>query len=183
MTEGADWQPTFDRVSQIPGEKTSGKRRTEADFIAEAAKINRGNASTIAVSMGAVDTGDDFDPYEWLAENAEDTQDAIDGLDGRVTSLEGATVDVAALTHAATSKTTPVDADELALVDSAASNVLKKLSWANLKATLAADFARVVGVPAGASATGAAPSIAYDGSYIYVCVATDTWLRAPIATW
>lgn len=39
-------------------------------------------------------------------------------------------------THAATSKATPVDADELPLVDSAASNVLKKLTWANLKATL-----------------------------------------------
>lgn len=42
--------------------------------------------------------------------------------------------DVAGDTHAATGKTTPVDADEFALVDSAASNVLKKLTWANLKA-------------------------------------------------
>ncbi len=39
-------------------------------------------------------------------------------------------------TNTATSKATPVDADELGLVDSAASNVLKKLTWANLKATL-----------------------------------------------
>lgn len=42
--------------------------------------------------------------------------------------------------HAATSKTTPVDADELGIVDSAASNVLKKLTWSNLKATLLAYF-------------------------------------------
>lgn len=35
-------------------------------------------------------------------------------------------------THAATGKTTPVAADEIPLVDSAASNVLKKLTWANL---------------------------------------------------
>jgi hypothetical protein len=35
--------------------------------------------------------------------------------------------------HAATSKTTPVNADELPLVDSAASNALKKLTWQNLK--------------------------------------------------
>lgn len=41
-------------------------------------------------------------------------------------------------THAATSKATPVDADEVPLVDSAASNVLKKLTWANLKATIKA---------------------------------------------
>jgi hypothetical protein len=43
---------------------------------------------------------------------------------------------IAPATHAAASKATPVDADELPLVDSAAANVLKKLTWANLKATL-----------------------------------------------
>lgn len=48
--------------------------------------------------------------------------------------------DVAAVIHAASSKATPVDADELGLVDSAASNVLKKLTWANLKATLKSYF-------------------------------------------
>lgn len=47
---------------------------------------------------------------------------------------------VAAITHAATGKTTPVDADELALADSAASYGLKKLTWANLKATLKTYF-------------------------------------------
>lgn len=43
----------------------------------------------------------------------------------------------AAETHAAASKTTPVDADELPLADSTSSFSLKKLTWANLKATLA----------------------------------------------
>lgn len=47
---------------------------------------------------------------------------------------------IAPATHAASSKTTPVDADELPLVDSAASNVLKKLTWANLKATAKTYF-------------------------------------------
>lgn len=42
--------------------------------------------------------------------------------------------------HAATSKATPVDADEVGLIDSAASNVLKRLTWANLKATLKTYF-------------------------------------------
>jgi len=45
---------------------------------------------------------------------------------------------VATATHAAASKATPVDTDELPLVDSASSFSLKKLTWANLKATLAA---------------------------------------------
>ena len=42
--------------------------------------------------------------------------------------------------HGATAKTTPVDADTMPLIDSAASNVLKKLSWANVKATLKTYF-------------------------------------------
>lgn len=47
---------------------------------------------------------------------------------------------LAATIHAATSKTTPVDADEIPLADSAASWGLKKLTWANIKATLASVF-------------------------------------------
>lgn len=42
--------------------------------------------------------------------------------------------------NAATEKATPIDADELGIVDSAASNVLKKITWANLKATLKTYF-------------------------------------------
>lgn len=37
--------------------------------------------------------------------------------------------------------------------------------------------------PASAAATGVAGTIAWDASYIYVCVATNTWERAAIATW
>lgn len=39
------------------------------------------------------------------------------------------------------------------------------------------------GTPASASATGAQGQVLWDTSYIYVCVATNTWLRAGIATW
>lgn len=46
----------------------------------------------------------------------------------------------AAIVHAASSKATPVDADEVPLIDSADSNVLKRLTWANLKATLKTYF-------------------------------------------
>ena len=51
----------------------------------------------------------------------------------------GAVTPVADQTHAATSKTTPVDADEIPLADSAASWGLKKLTWGNLKAGIAAS--------------------------------------------
>lgn len=51
----------------------------------------------------------------------------------------GGTYDLAADIHAATSKATPVDADELGIWDSVA-DALKKLTWANLKSTLKTYF-------------------------------------------
>lgn len=56
--------------------------------------------------------------------------------DERVPSAAG----LASTSHAATSKDTPVDADEVPLVDSAATYGLKKLTWANIKATLKVYF-------------------------------------------
>lgn len=47
---------------------------------------------------------------------------------------------VAAAIVGSSGKTTPVDADVVGLVDSAASNALKKLSWANIKAQLKLYF-------------------------------------------
>lgn len=38
-------------------------------------------------------------------------------------------------------------------------------------------------VPANASATGTKGDITWDSTYVYVCVATNTWKRAAIATW
>lgn len=55
-----------------------------------------------------------------------------------------------------------------------------------------ADLARQIGnalqtasasAPASATAAGVAGSLAYDSGYLYVCVATNTWVRVAIATW
>jgi hypothetical protein len=61
-------------------------------------------------------------------------------IDGQAFDGSAAITVIAPGTHAATSKVTPVDVDEIPMVDSAASNVLKKLTWANLKATLKTYF-------------------------------------------
>ncbi|MCO5071151.1 MAG: hypothetical protein M9944_08095 [Rhizobiaceae bacterium] len=45
---------------------------------------------------------------------------------------------VGAAIHGATAKTTPVNADELALIDSAASNVLKRITYQNLSTAIVA---------------------------------------------
>lgn len=59
-------------------------------------------------------------------------------VDSNFTNLRDNTVDVQ--THAATSKATPVDADEFPISDSAATFGLKKLTWANLVASLKSYF-------------------------------------------
>jgi hypothetical protein len=61
-------------------------------------------------------------------------------IDGQAFDGSAAITVIAPGTHAAASKATPVDADELPLVDSAAANVLKKLTWANVKAALKTYF-------------------------------------------
>jgi hypothetical protein len=40
-----------------------------------------------------------------------------------------------------------------------------------------------VDAPATASSTGTAGQMAYDADYLYLCVDTDTWVRAPFSTW
>jgi hypothetical protein len=61
------------------------------------------------------------------ADGTVDTDSATYGQIGTVLAIKA---------HAATDKPIPVDADEILLLDSAASFALKKLSWANLKAVL-----------------------------------------------
>jgi hypothetical protein len=90
------------------------------------------------------------------ADGTVDTDSATYGQIGTVLAVKA---------HAATDKPIPVDADEIPLLDSAASFVLKKLSWANLKAVLfghiqnqSANYALAGGTASVATAT---PSPAY----------------------
>jgi len=64
----------------------------------------------------------------------------VDYAGNRFKIIPAPSGDVAGDTHAASAKATPDDADEIPLVDTAASNILKKLTWANLKAALASTF-------------------------------------------
>lgn len=72
--------------------------------------------------------------------------------------VESIKVDMPAVINAATAKTTPVDADLFGIVDSAASNVLKKLTWANITTALTSLFAPIAspeftGTPTAPTAT------------------------------
>jgi Phage T7 tail fibre protein len=76
-------------------------------------------------------TGGKFSARHWAAKAAASAATIINGLAGWI--------------HGATAKATPVDADEFGISDSAASWGLKKLTWANLKATLKTYFDGVYG--------------------------------------
>ena len=64
---------------------------------------------------------------------------ALNAVSGTNTGDEN-TTRIGALVNGATAKATPIDADMVGLMDSAATNVLKKLSWANIKSTLKTYF-------------------------------------------
>jgi hypothetical protein len=69
-----------------------------------------------------------------------DAQAIVIGNQSGTNSGNETTTTTGALINGATAKTTPVDADFIGLMDSAASNILKKLSWLNVKATLKTYF-------------------------------------------
>lgn len=84
----------------------------------------------------------------WVSANSAD-QIQIVGTSGNVVTvgstnnLDGSLTQsllISNTLHAATAKTTLVDADEFAISDSAASNILKKITWANIVATLKTYF-------------------------------------------
>jgi hypothetical protein len=80
--------------------------------------------------------------------SATDVQAAIEELDteklsagaGAVGESNLADAAIPSKVHSASSKTPPVDADEIPLIDSADSFSLKRLTWANLKAALKTYF-------------------------------------------
>ena len=53
----------------------------------------------------------------------------------------------------------------------------------DLASAAAADKALIVDAPTLASDPGSPGEVAFDGSFFYVCVAEDEWLRCAIATW
>jgi len=52
----------------------------------------------------------------------------------------------------------------------------------NANATILDTAALVVAAPATATSAGKAGQIAFDATHLYVCIATNTWIRATFAT-
>lgn len=125
------------------------------------------NASGTAINLTGSDLNKGgyylftYDGTRWLWVSA-NTADQINivgtsgnlvtvGSDNKLLGTTTPAVSLAATTTAATSKATPVDADEIPIADSAASYVLKKLTWANLKATAKTYFDTIYAALAGSA--------------------------------
>lgn len=65
MTEGPEWQPTFDELQRLrnPGK---GQPPSQQDLVERMGFFRKRGKADVAVSLGAMDTGDDFDPDWWL---------------------------------------------------------------------------------------------------------------------
>lgn len=95
--------------------------KVEQELVAIQAKIGVGASPASAATDGQVLTKQNDGSTAWE-------------------SPSGGGGDVAGSINAAPAKTTPVDADLFGITDSAASFILKKLTWANIKATLKTYF-------------------------------------------
>ena len=69
MTQPDDWDQIFNAVHQVPGSTKQQPAKKTVQALQEEAQFARKRyAADVAVSMGAVDTGEDFDPYEAINE-------------------------------------------------------------------------------------------------------------------
>jgi hypothetical protein len=126
---------TFTIVESARGWGVGARLRVSSD--ANGANFMEGvvtsySANTLIVSVDAI--GGSGTKTDWTIN--------LTGQPGAVSSVNGGTgaVTVEGIVHAASAKTTLVDADELGVADSAAGFVLKKWTFANLKANVLAYF-------------------------------------------
>src|SRR5690606_25068947 len=129
-------------IGQIDGWVEAASNSAAAALQSE----NNAAASELSAagSAGAAATSQGF-AYDWssAAEDAPVNDGVRSGFSAYHWAAKAAalvTGGVAAAVHGASSKATPADADELALVDSADDWSLKKLTWANIKAALSSVF-------------------------------------------
>lgn len=115
-------------VDSVNGQ--TGEVVLDADDIDDTSTTNKFATAAEKTKLGhiAVTQAVDLDAMETKLATIETNADVTDAAN------------VGAVLHGASAKATPVDADTVSLIDSAASNALKKLSWANIKATLKSYF-------------------------------------------
>ncbi|MCT7372928.1 hypothetical protein [Mycolicibacterium llatzerense] len=87
MTDGPDWAETLAAVKKVPG-KESKNNRLGMDQVAQWQEFQQQRTGAdVAVAVGAVDTGDDFDGWGAVTEWAQDVGDGIGSAIGQVGTL------------------------------------------------------------------------------------------------
>lgn len=147
---GAPFSGSYGDLTGKPGNATtsvagfmSASDKTKLDGVASGATANTGTVTSVGMSVptGLVVSGSPVTGSGTLAVTHDAGYQSYTAAEA--TKLSGITAladPTGATINAATAKTTPVDADAIPVIDSAASNVLKKTTWANVKATLKTYF-------------------------------------------
>lgn len=151
IVDGTDFEEGEMEVSASGAEGIRTVSKSVVSGVVGASKLNLSGTATLTFTVRAADLSNLLEKSDNLA-GLTDAAAALTNLGGTTvgkavfTAADAAAARTAieAITgsdyHAASSKTTPVDADEIPLVDSAASWGLKKLTWANLKAAITGAF-------------------------------------------
>lgn len=183
-TVGANW---FITQTNIDGAVVGPASVTDNRI----ARYDGGTGKVIQDSGASIDDSGNITATNLSGTNTGD-QTNITGNAGTATALQtartinGVSFDgtanievIAAATHAASSKATPVDADQLGIIDSAASWVLKYVTWANIKATLKTYFDTLYGTKEilQNSQSGAYTLVLGDSGYQIFHPAADTTAR------
>jgi hypothetical protein len=141
--EGADGADGTNGVG-VPTGGTTGQvlaKSSNTDYATEWIDQTGGSGTPDAHAASHVTGGTDKIRDATASQDGLATAAQITKLDGIESGADVTDAgNVGGAIHGASAKTTPVDADTVALIDSAASNGLKKLSWANIKATLKTYF-------------------------------------------
>lgn len=110
----------------------TGSERSKLSGIESSADVT--DATNVAAAGAFMKSSDDLDDITEGSTNKHFTSTEKTKLSGVEASADVTDAgNVGAAINGASGKTTPVDADVLGLIDSAASNILKTLTWANLK--------------------------------------------------
>lgn len=136
LTTNSDFSAYADgmRIHFVANHSNTGAATLNVDALG-AKKIRKVNAD----GEGALASGDIISAGHYIAQY-DASADAAAGAFILLNPVPITPADVGETIADATAKTTPVDADTMPLTDSAASSALKKVTWANIKATLKSYF-------------------------------------------
>jgi hypothetical protein len=78
MTDGPDWAETLSAVKKVPGKGRTKNDRLGMDQVQQWQEFQQQRTGAdVAVAMGGVDTGDDFDGWEFVTEATEGFRDGV----------------------------------------------------------------------------------------------------------